>query len=62
MADLVHPDDACPICGERNQGLLVWYSDEYVQCATCGCTYGPRQTPGPTAAWQAILASKARKE
>jgi len=39
--DLVSPDDACPVCGERDIDSLVWLNDDTVRCATCGTEYHP---------------------
>jgi rubredoxin len=43
--DLVPPQDACPVCGERHIDSLVWIDDEWVRCASCGIQYDP-QTGG----------------
>lgn len=40
--NLVEPEDACPLCGERHVDRLIWIDDgERVQCATCSTTYTP---------------------
>jgi hypothetical protein len=43
--NLVPPQDACPVCGERHIDSLVWIDDEWVRCASCGIQYDP-QTGG----------------
>jgi len=40
--NLVHPDDGCPRCGERDVDHLVWNDDgATVTCRTCGIEYVP---------------------
>jgi len=41
LDDEVAEANACPRCGERNQGNLVWQDDETVKCTTCGKQYTP---------------------
>lgn len=38
---IVHPDLACPNCGENRMGWINRMDDETVQCAACGCKYKP---------------------
>ena len=40
-ANLVTPDSACPVCGERDIDRLVWMDDEWVRCTTCRIQYDP---------------------
>lgn len=40
-ANLVPPDDACPVCGERDIDRLVWIDDDTVRCTMCGTEYDP---------------------
>ena len=38
----VHPEDACPGCGEDRVDLLAWDQDgTFVMCLTCGAWYDP---------------------
>lgn len=39
--NLVAPEDACPLCGERDADRLVWQDDERVECQMCGTVYEP---------------------
>mgnify|MGYP000210984190 CR=1 FL=1 len=44
MADesnMVEPEDACPVCGQRDADELVWLDDERVECQSCGKEYRP---------------------
>jgi hypothetical protein len=34
--NLVEPQDACPLCGERSADRLVWSEDGTVECTMCG--------------------------
>jgi nitrite reductase/ring-hydroxylating ferredoxin subunit len=40
-ANLVAPQDACPVCGERDIDRLVWVDDEWVRCLKCNIEYDP---------------------
>jgi hypothetical protein len=40
-ANLVSPDNACPVCGERDVDRLVWIDDDIVRCTMCGTEYDP---------------------
>ncbi len=40
-ANLVSPDAACPVCGEREIDRLVWIDDDTVRCTMCGTEYDP---------------------
>ena len=44
-SNLVDPEDACPLCGERNADRLVWRDDEQVECSMCGTVYRPGAGP-----------------
>ena len=39
--NLVSPDAACPVCGERDTDRLVWIDDDIVRCTRCGTEYDP---------------------
>ena len=39
--NLVAPEDACPVCSERDADRLVWIDDERVRCTMCGTEYAP---------------------
>ena len=40
--NLVAPEDACPLCGERSADRLAWDEDgERVTCSMCGTVYKP---------------------
>ena len=39
--NLVSPDAACPVCGERDADRLVWIDDDIVRCTMCGTEYDP---------------------
>ena len=43
--NLVEPQDACPLCGERNADRLVWSDDGTVECSMCGTRYNPSNDP-----------------
>jgi uncharacterized Zn finger protein len=43
--NLVEPQDACPLCGERRADCLVWRDDERVECTMCGTVFRPGATP-----------------
>jgi rubredoxin len=43
-ANLVSPDSACPVCGERDIDRLVWIDDDIVRCTMCGTEYDPMKT------------------
>lgn len=47
-SNLVAPEDACPHCGQRDIGQLVWLGEdgEVVRCSTCGHRYPPPSSPG----------------
>ena len=40
-AQLVDARDACPTCGNRLEGALVWNDDDQVRCSCCGTVYTP---------------------
>lgn len=43
-SDCLHPDAACPKCGEYHIDNLVWDDDgENVKCASCGTVYDPNK-------------------
>ncbi len=39
--NLVEPQHACPLCGERRADCLVWKDDQTVECQMCGIEYTP---------------------
>ena len=42
--NLVAPEDACPLCGERDADRLVWQDaprENRVECQMCGTAYEP---------------------
>lgn len=39
--NLVDPEDACPLCGERRADMLEWIEDDRVRCTMCGQGYRP---------------------
>jgi rubredoxin len=39
----VAPEDACPLCGERNADRLCWIEDDMVECQMCGLMYKPQR-------------------
>jgi len=39
----VHPEFACPTCGEVRIDNLVWIDDDTVRCSRCGTEYAPRR-------------------
>ncbi|MFG0243290.1 MAG: hypothetical protein ACF8R9_10950 [Phycisphaerales bacterium JB054] len=39
--NMVAPEHACPLCGERDADRLVWQDDERVECQMCGTVYAP---------------------
>ena len=39
--NLVAPEDACPVCGERDADRLVWIEDGLLRCSACGAEYDP---------------------
>jgi len=46
--NLVEPEDACPLCGERRADCLVWLDDDSgrVRCSIWGTVYTPGAEAG----------------
>ena len=44
--DLVVPEHACPLCGERSVDHLAWIDEQWVRCHRCGIQYDPDAEAG----------------